>query len=77
VEQAPALSAEDAATARAAWMRKLNDVGGATRTVSVYQRVNPKPKQGPVFDAYIDALTKLGDRAALASALRDAPRAVN
>jgi tetratricopeptide (TPR) repeat protein len=77
VEQAPALSATDAANARAAWMRKLNDVGGATRTVSVYQRVNPKPKQGPVFDAYIDALTQLGDRAALASALRDAPRALN
>jgi tetratricopeptide (TPR) repeat protein len=75
--QQPALSAADATIARAAWMRKLNDVGGAARAVSVYQRTNPKPKTGPVFDAYIDALTKTGDRAALASALRDAPRALN
>ncbi len=75
--QQPALSAADATIARAAWMRKLNDVGGAARAVAVYQRTNPKAKSGPVFDAYIDALTKTGDRAALASALRDAPRALN
>ena len=75
--QQPALSADDASIARAAWMRKLNDVGGAARAVSVYQRTNPKLKTGPVFDAYIDALTKTGDRAALASALREAPRALN
>ncbi len=58
--------------ARAAWLRELNERGGASRTVSVYRRMSPKPLEGPVFDIYVDALTKLGDRAGLATALRDA-----
>lgn len=64
------VSANDAATLRGLWMQRLNDVGGAARTVSVYRRLQPGPQQGPEFDAYVEALTRLGDRAALAQALR-------
>ncbi len=67
----------DAASLRGAWMRKLNEVGGSPRTVAVYRRLQSKPTQGPVFDAYIEALTKTGDRAALAAALRSNPMRVS
>lgn len=58
--------------ARAAWMRRLNEAGGAARTVTVYKRLQPRPSQGPEFEAYVEALTRLGDRASLAQALRSA-----
>ncbi len=67
----------DATPVRAAWMKKLNDVGAAARTVAVYRRLQDKPMQGPVFDAYVDALTQMGDRAGLAAALRRGVRATN
>lgn len=62
--------AAEVAEMRAAWMRRLNEAGGASRTVAVYRRLQPRPVQGPEFDAYVEALTRLGDREALAQALR-------
>ncbi len=67
---ARAASSDDTAALRAAWMKKLNDVGAAARTTAVYRRLQDKPAQGPIFDAYVDALTQMGDRAALSAALR-------
>jgi hypothetical protein len=67
--QARALSQEDRSASRAAWLRKLNDGGGAKRTVALVSRYNPALAEGPVFEAYVDALNKLGDRAALARVL--------
>ncbi len=63
----------DAEAVRATWLKKLNDVGGAARTTAVYRRLATRPTRGPVFEAYVDALTKVGDRAALAAALRGTP----
>ena len=59
---------------RAAWMQMLNERGAAERTVVLFRRLQPRPTSGPVFDAHINALRRLGDQAALDRALADAAR---
>ncbi len=59
---------------RAAWMQQLNEHGAAARTVALYRRLQPRPPSGPVFDAHVDALRRLGDQAAVDRALAEAGR---
>jgi hypothetical protein len=60
---------------RAAWMQQLNERGAPARTVALFRRLQPRPTSGPVFDAHINALRRLGDHAAVDRALADAARA--
>jgi tetratricopeptide (TPR) repeat protein len=66
---------ERGAATRAAWMRKLNATGGAARTVAMVRRASPWPKDGPEFDAFVEALNKTGDRDTLSQILKTSSRA--
>ncbi len=62
-------AATDVAERRAGWMQLLNDRGAPARTAALFRRLQPRDTSGPVFDAYVDALRRTGQSAAVARAL--------
>jgi len=56
---------------KAAWMRALTERGGAARAVAVYRATEAGTASEATRDAYLAALGRLGNRSALAAALRE------
>jgi tetratricopeptide (TPR) repeat protein len=69
----PGASDDEIAQRRADWMRVLNERGRAARTIALFKRLRPRPTDGPVFDAYVEALQRTGGTAAMARARAGTP----